>query len=248
VTRRRLLRSELRKLVTTSMPWAFLLVLAAIAATTATAVVVGTDADGSKAFISTEADQRSLMAFAANAVIIAALFGATAVAREYGHRTVVPTFIAVPRRLDAVAAQYGAVAVGGAILGLAGATFTVIAVAASLPTTEYGFLVSGTGVARILAASTSAGAAGALLGAGIGALVRNTGGAVTGVVLALVVAPPLLIQLAPDTASWVPGALADVTSGVADHTGVVAAVAAILTWALVPAAIGAWTTQRRDLA
>lgn len=42
------------------------------------------------AFVSTAADQRSLMAFAANALMIAGLFGAIAVAREYGNGTVVP--------------------------------------------------------------------------------------------------------------------------------------------------------------
>lgn len=39
----RLVRSELRKLTTTKMPWAFLAVLIVLAALTATAVVIGTD-------------------------------------------------------------------------------------------------------------------------------------------------------------------------------------------------------------
>ena len=94
----RLIRGELRKLTSTRMPWAFLAVLVAISATTAIAVIYGTDMDGTKTFISTAADQRSLMAFAANATMIAGLFGAIAVAREYGHGTVVPTFLASPRR------------------------------------------------------------------------------------------------------------------------------------------------------
>ncbi len=97
----RLLRSELRKLTSTRMPLAFLAVLAVIAAINAFAVIAGTDMDGSKAFISTAADQQSLMAFAANAMIIAGLFGAIAVAREYGHGTVVPTFLVSPRRYRA---------------------------------------------------------------------------------------------------------------------------------------------------
>ncbi len=64
-----LVRSELRKLTTTRMPLAFLAVLGAIAVTNGIAVAFGTDMDGSKAFISTAADQQSLMAFAANALI-----------------------------------------------------------------------------------------------------------------------------------------------------------------------------------
>lgn len=250
----RLLRAELRKLTTTKMPWAFLAVLAAIGAINATAVIAGTDFDGSKAFISTAADQRSLVAFAANATVIAGLFGAMAVAREYAHGTVIGTFLSAPRRHRAVLAQFAAVAIGGAVVGLVGAGLTVAAVALALPTTEYGFMISGAGVARVLAASCFAGAAGAVLGAGIGAVVRNTGGAVTGAVLALIIAPPLLVQLINDASDWVPSTLATVAlSGVVSEdgagadVGVAAAILALAAWAIVPAAVGFLSVRRRDV-
>ena len=122
----RLVRAELRKLTTTNMPWAFLAVLVVISAINAIAVVWGTDFDGTKTFISTAADQQSLIAFASNATLIAGLFGAIAVAREYGHGTVIPTFLSSPRRHQAVLAQLVAVAIGGAVLGLVGATLTTL--------------------------------------------------------------------------------------------------------------------------
>ena len=247
MTMTRLIRAELRKLTSTRMPLAFLAVLAVLAGINAFAVVAGTDMDGSKAFISTEADQQSLMAFAANALAIAGLFGAIAAAREYGYHTVVPTFLASPRRYRAVLAQLVAIAVSGGVLGLVGAGLTVAAVALSLPTTDFGFLVSAGNVAQVLAAAAFAGAAGAVLGAGIGSLVRNVGGAVTGAVLALFIAPPLVVQLASDTASWMPSVLAGVVSGVATDVSTPAAVAAIAAWALVPAAAGLIAVQRRDV-
>ncbi len=243
----RLTRSELRKLTSTKMPWAFLAVLVALAGLNAFAVVAGTDFDGSKAFIATEADQQSLMAFAANALAIAGLFGAIAAAREYGHHTVVPTFLAEPRRHRAVLAQFGAIGLGGGVLGLVGAALLAAAVALSLPATDYGFLVSTGHVAQLLAASAFAGAAGAVLGAGIGTLVRNVGGAVTGVVLTLLIAPPLVVQLASGTASWMPSVLANVVSGVGNEVGYAAAVAATAVWAFVPAAAGLVAVQRRDV-
>ena len=242
-----LIRAELRKLTSTWMPWVFVLVLAAIAAINATAVIFGTDADGSKAFISTAADQQSLMAFAANAFIIAGLFGTMAVAREYGHGTVVPTFLYSPRRHRAVIAQYVAVLTGGAGVGLVGATLTMLAVALSLQTTEYEFMVSGGDVLQVLAASAFTGAAGAVLGAGLGALLRNTGGAVTATVLVLIVAPPLIVQLANEVGSWVPNTLANDLSGVTDDVGILSAIAALSAWAVVPAAIGLISVLRRDV-
>lgn len=244
---RRLIRAEFRKLTSTRMPLAFLLVLVPIAALTGIAVVWGTDMDGSKTFISTAEDQRSLMAFAANSVMGAALFGAISAAREYGHDTVVPTFLATPRRYRAVLAQLVAVMVGGAALGLFGAALTVAAVALTLPTTDYGFMVPARGVAAVLAASSFAGGMGAVLGAGIGNLVRNTGGAVTGTVLLLIFAPPLIVQLASGAASWVPYTLANVLSGVTHEIGRPQAGLTLALWAVVPALAGLVAVQRRDV-
>lgn len=250
----RLLRAELRKLATTKMPFAFFVALVVISGFTATAVIAGTDFDGSKDFISTSADQRSLMAFAANATMGASLFGAMAVAREYTHNTVIPTFLSSPRRHRAVLAQFVAVAIVAAILGLLGAMLTVAAVALGLTTTEYGFMVSVAGVGRVLAASAFAGAVGGVLGAGLGAIIRNTGGAVAGAFFTLMIIPPLLVQMANEANSWVPSTLANVLSGVenevaaVDQVGIPAALIALAGWAVVPAAIGLLAVRRRDIA
>lgn len=250
-----LVRSELHKLTTTRMPWVFLVVLVAIAGTTGAAVAWGTDFDGSKGFVATAADQRSLVAFGGNAVIIGALFGAVAVAREYAHNTVIPTFISTPRRRRVICAQSLAVAGGGAVIGVVGGALSVAVLAAALPGTGFGFLIPTTGVVRVLAAAGFCGAAGALLGAGIGSVVRNPGGAVAGTVLALVIAPPLIVQLIDDAARWVPAPLAVALSGVPpeaagvpSQAGPGTAAAVLALWGLLPAAAGAATVIRRDVA
>jgi ABC-2 type transport system permease protein len=242
-----LVRSEVRKLTTTRMPLAFLAVLIVIAALNAFAVVSGTDMDGSKGFIATAADQQSLMAFAFNAFMGAGLFGAIAVAREYSHHTVVPTYLASPRRHRAVLAQLVAVALGGSLLSLVGAALTTAAVAAALPATDYAYLLSMGTTARVVAAAGFAGAAGAVLGAGIGAIVRNVGGAVTLSVFVLFVAPPLVVQLANGTAPWMPSTLAGVLSGTLHDVSQPAAALALAAWAVVPAVAGLVTTRRRDV-
>ena len=243
----RLVRGEIRKLTTTKLPWGFLAVLVLIAGLDAAVVAFGTDMDGSKTFVSTAADQASLMAFAFNAMIGTALFGAIAVAREYGHHTVVPTFLTAPKRSRAVLAQLTAVLLGGATLALVGQALVITGVALALPSTEYGFLVSAVNVTQLLAASTLAGMIGAVLGAGLGALIRNLGGAVTVVILALFVIPPLAVQLVSDAASWIPPTLFAVISGVSTEVSLWAALTAVAAWALVPAAAGLLAVQRRDV-
>jgi ABC-2 type transport system permease protein len=247
MTRTRLVRGEIRKLTTTKMPWGFLAVLAVLAAIDAAVVIFGTDMDGSKAFIAGAADQQSLMAFAFNAMLGTALFGTIAAAREYGHGTVVPTFLTCPRRPQAVFAQLTAVCLAGAVLALVGQAMVIAAVALALSSTEFGFMVSTGNVIQLLAASTFAGAIGAAFGAGLGALIRNLGGAVTTVVLLLFVIPPLAVQLFADAVSWIPTTLFSVVSGVTAEVSVWAALIAVTAWALVPAAAGLVAVQRRDV-
>ena len=243
----RIVRAELRKLTSTKMPLAFLIVLVVIGAATAIAVAFGTDMDGSKTFISTAADQKSLIAFAGNAIVITGLFGAIAVAREYGHGTVVLTFLTTPNRPRAVLAQLAAAAVGGTLLGLVGAAVSAGSVAIGLTTTDYGFMVAGSDLAQVFAASALAGGAGAVMGAGVGTLVRNTGGAVTGSILLLIILPPFAVQMVTEAARWIPGTLSNVISGVDNVVGAGAAIAALLVWACVPAAIGIAAATRRDV-
>lgn len=243
----RLVRGEIRKITTTKLPWGFLAVLVVIAGIDAAIVVFGTDMDGSKAFIATAEDQQSLMAFAFNAMLGAGLFGAIAVAREYGHNTVVPTYLTCPRRSRAVLAQLTAVMLGGAALGLAGQVLITSGVALALPSTEYGFLVSAGGVTRLLVATTFAGAVGAVLGAGIGAIIRNLGGAATAVVFLLFMIPPLVVQAISEAGSWIPPTLGTVISGTTSEVSTGAAVAALVAYALVPAGIGLLMVRRRDV-
>lgn len=243
----RLVKGELRKLVTTKILLGFLLALVVLAAIDAVAVAFGTDMDGGKGFIATAEDQVSLMAFGFNAMIVTALFGAIAVAREFGHTTVVPMFLTSPRRHRGVLAQFTAVLLAGAALGLVGEGIVVTAVWLALPSTEFAFLASAGDISRLMAASMLAGMAGAVLGAGIGALIRNLGGAVTVTVLLLFIAPGMVVQLINESASWMPSTLLSVMSGVTTEVGVGAALLALSAWALLPAGAGLMAIQRRDV-
>jgi ABC-2 type transport system permease protein len=146
-----------------------------------------------------------------------------------------------------VIAQLIAVLAGGAVLAFLGQALVVLGVALALPTTNYGFLVSAGALAQLFAATTLAGAIGATLGAGLGALIRNIGGAVTTAVLVLFVIPPLAAQLFSEAASWIPTSLFAVISGVSPDVSVWAALLAVGAWALVPAAAGLVAVQRRDV-
>jgi hypothetical protein len=136
---------------------------------------------------------------------------------------------------------------GGGALGLVGQAFIIAGVALALPSTEYKFMVSAGNVTQLLAATTLVGAIGAVLGAGLGAVIRNLGGAVTAVVLGLFMIPPLVVQLVNDAASWIPPTLGAVIAVLNTDVNPWAALTVLLAWGLVPAAVGLLAVQRRDV-
>jgi hypothetical protein len=65
--------------------------------------------------------------------------------------------------------------------------------------------------------------------------------------LVLFVLPPLAVQLVNDAASWIPPTLFAVISGVSTEVSLWAALTAVTAWALIPAAAGLVSVQRRDV-
>lgn len=121
------------------------------------------------------------------------------------------------------------------------------AVTLALPKTPYGFLLSTGDVIQLLASATMAGAVGAVLGAGLAAVIRNVGGAVTAALLVLFVIPPLAGQLINSARSWIPTTLSSVIAGVGTDVSLWAALMALATWAVIPAAAGLVAVHRRDV-
>jgi ABC-2 type transport system permease protein len=241
-------RAELRKLTTTRLPWGFLGATALLSGLVLLAILVGSQAEGPGSFpIDTAEIQGQLLAFGPNALLLGGLLGGVAAAREYGHGTAVPMYLVTPRRGRAMTAQLLALLVAGGVLGLVGGAIAVGAGALSLPLADQALLLGGDELVRLVVAAGAGGGAGALLGAGVGSMLRNTGGTVTIVVLLLLVVPPIVAQVSDAVAPWVPAALIATLSGVADDTGTVAAVLALLAWGLVPTVAGVLVVRQRDV-
>lgn len=243
----RLVRAEIRKLTTTKLLGGFAGAAAVLGGFVLLAIVIGTEAEGVAGFVDTAEAQASLLSFGANALTLTGLFGAVAAAREYSHGTVVPMFLVGPRRSRTMLAKLVAVGLAGAVLGALGAVVTVGAGAIGLPLVDFELLLTGGTIARLVAGATLAGLVGAVLGVGVGALLRNTGGAVTVIVVVLLIAPSLLGQLVSEIARWIPNTLINVVSGVADDPGLFAATVALAAWGLIPAAAGMVSVNERDV-
>jgi ABC-type transport system involved in multi-copper enzyme maturation permease subunit len=252
----RLTRAEFRKLLTTRL-WLWL--LAASAAWTAgySALAIGFGGGrggGLTPSLAGAAGQHALFAIGAGgAGPLAAILGAIGVTGEYRHNTAAATFLATPARSRVIAAKLITYLIAGA--GYAVACIAV-SLAVSLPwLAARGIDVppAGNGNLAVLAAVVASAAIFGAAGTGAGALAGGQLTAVTGLLIYLYVAEPLLSHITAlhGWTAYLPGVAADgltqaIQAGVLLLTpwlgGVVFA-----GWAAALAAAGTLRTIRRDI-
>ena len=201
-----LVRAEWTKLFTTRV-WIGLLVGACLMAGGFAALLTGLagQAGGPPAVGSPEYEALAL-SVASNAAVFALILGIIGTTQEYRHRTATPTFLATPKRGLVVVAKlvaYALAAVPFALVALA-VTVAVVLVyagargAAPSLTGENAEVLLNAGLAIVVYA---------VIGVGLGALLRNQVGAIVGALVYLYVVEPLLSAFSATAAvyKWLPG-------------------------------------------
>ncbi len=206
-----LLRSELRKLFTTRL-WLWLLLGALAFAALISIITLATDGvqGNPNPRLSTDAGLRNLFAGIAAGAVFAIVLGAVGMTGEFRHQTATPTFLASPHRGRVVVAKLITYALAGLGYGLA-CTALVLAVALPwLAAKNIDVSVTGDGIPAVIAAAIAVSAVYALLGVGVGALVRNQIAAVVGTLIYLFVLEGLIsnIPKVRDYYKWFPGGAA----------------------------------------
>jgi ABC-2 type transport system permease protein len=163
--------------------------------------------------------------------------GVLSTAGEWTHGTVQTTYLLEPRRGRVLAAKAAAVALMGAALAAVAVALSAGVLALSEPSASWD------GGARAMAMIVVAGAVFALVGAGVGAAIGNTPGALTGVYLLELGVLPMLQLFKPSLADKIdPGnAVLDLAQGA--HT--TQAVTILAVWVGVALVAGAAMTRRR---
>jgi hypothetical protein len=190
------------------------------------------------------------------AVLLIGVLGSLAGAREYGSRMIVATVAAVPRRRQVVVAKAVALAfvvVPTALVAVIGAYGTGTAIlsangAATVSLTDDGVPASLLGMAGYLTAI-------ALLGLGLGVLLRNVAGTIGVVVGGIMILPNIAGALLPD--SWdtvlrfLPSSAASAFTEVAAASGSTlsagAGVAVLTGWVVAALVAAMATVHRRDV-
>jgi hypothetical protein len=164
--------------------------------------------------------------------------GVLSTAGEWSHRTVQTTFLHVPSRTKVVAAKVAAVAVTGAVLA-------AIAIAASAAVLSVGPIgePSWDGVPMAMAVGVAAGAAFAVIGAGVGAAMANTPAALTTIYLVVLGAMPAVRLVEPAVAEKLDPT--DAVLQLSTGAGTTSHALTLVGWVVVTTVAGAIITRRR---
>jgi ABC-2 type transport system permease protein len=124
------------------------------------------------------ATARQALAHAGLAAVITLLFGIVAVAGEYRHGSITDTYLSCPDRRRVIGAKLAVYGLAGAAAGLVSAGIAIAVTAAWWAAKGGSLQLSGTDTWLTLGGGLAACFAFAVIGVGLGALVRNLAGAV----------------------------------------------------------------------
>jgi ABC-2 type transport system permease protein len=145
--------------------------------------------------------------------LFAALLGALSITGEIRHGTIRPTLLATPRRARVIAAKAGASALGGLALGLLAEALTAGISSAGLAARGIHIALTTGDFVQLLAGGAAAAALWAVIGTGVGAIVRSQVGTVVGLCVWLLILETSLIGAVPSAAKFAPGASAGALAG-----------------------------------
>lgn len=249
-----LVRGELAKLWSTRL-WLWLL-LATMGLTALFAglnIAFNDDPDTLAPPLATAAGQRLLFGTAAGgAQTLVAVLAAIGMTTEYRHGTATTTFLTTPHRSRVVVAKLLTYALAGAAYAIA---CIVVVTAIAWPwLTARGIdpTLTGNGIPATLAGVVAAVTAFALLGVGLGALLRDQVAAVVGLLVYLFVAEPIVTRI-PALHDWTvylpgpsAGALTQITLIDQDFLQPWQGGLVLASYGLLIATAGVWRTCRSD--
>ncbi|MGY1622185.1 ABC transporter permease [Geodermatophilus sp. SYSU D00965] len=247
-----LVRAEWTKLFTTRV-WLGLL-LGSCVMVAGFAVLFTSFAGGAESGlppVGSEQYEQLVLAVTANVTVLFLILGIIGMTQEYRHRTATPTFLTTPRRGRVVVAKlfgYAMVAVPFALVVMA-VNYLVVAVHAGARGAAPS--LAGDNL-RILASSGLALVIYAVIGVGLGALLRNQVGAIVGGLVYLFVVEPIIRSI-PATApayKWLPGGALEAMTATFQGPDLLAPWQGgllLLGYGLVAALLGTLLAVRRDV-
>jgi ABC-2 type transport system permease protein len=183
--------------------------------------------------------------------VLLLILGIIGMTQEYRHRTATPTFLTTPRRGRVITAKVLAFAIVAVPLALVVLATTVVVV--QLYAGARGDAPSlGGDTLQTLAASGLVLVVFAVIGVGVGALVRNQVGAIVGSLVYLFVIEPIVASIGAIQGAykWLPGGATQAVTSDFEAPDLLEpwqGALLLLAYGLVAALVGTWLAARRDV-
>jgi ABC-2 type transport system permease protein len=145
--------------------------------------------------------------------VFAALLGAMILTGELRHGTIRPTFLGFPQRRTVVIAKAVTAAGCGLLFGLLATALAAALTVLSFQSRDIDVVLTAGDFAQGIVGGGIGAALWAVLGLGVGGLVRNQVGTIVGLFIWLQLIENLLIDGAPSVSQFMPGALAQSIAG-----------------------------------
>ena len=185
--------------------------------------------------------------------LFAALAGAIGITAEFRHGTIRPTLLASPDRTRVVVAKAAAAAIAGLVIGLLAAGLVAVIGSSGLALRGIPITLNAGDFAQMIAGGAAGAALWAILGTGLGTILRGQVGAVIGLCVWLLLIENILIGNVPSAGKYTPGASDGAIAGLMPNAGTATLLAPILgalllvAYAAVTAGIGLVAIERRDI-
>ena len=202
----RLARAELRKLFTTrALPVSFAIaIVLAVGSVIIDAMVAG---QNGAPRLGTDASAYQMLKFGAITCVVMLILGILAAGSEFRHRTIIPVLLATPHRMRVFAVKVGVVAGLGAVFSAV--VFGLGLVTIALVLSAHGMHLHAADVGTLYAGTVIASTCFGMIGVALGALTRNTIGAIAVTIAwALFVEQIILAAVVPGIEKWLPTAAA----------------------------------------
>ncbi|MGH9223447.1 MAG: ABC transporter permease [Acidimicrobiales bacterium] len=182
--------------------------------------------------------------------LFAALCGALSFTAEVRHGTIRPTLIATPRRGRVVLAKLEAAYLAGTVMGLGATCVAAVAGRVALDARGVAVMLDGGDYAFLIAGGAASAGLWAVIGVGVGAVVRAQVPTVVGLLAWVLLVEGQVLGNAPGVGRLAPGPLGQAMSGLRPGDLVDPALAAVLlaTYAVGAGAAGWLAATRTDVA
>lgn len=192
------------------------------------------------------------LAVGTNAVALLLILGIIGMTQEYRHRTATPTFLTTPRRGRVVVAKLIAYALAAIPFALAVLAVGVLVVEVYAGARGAAPSLTDGDNLRILAGAWAALVIYAVIGVGVGALLRNQVGAIVGVLVYLYVVEPIIRSIPATSGAykWMPGGALEAMTATLQGPDLLEpwrGALLLLGYGLVAAFLGTFLAVRRDV-